>query len=118
MKKSFWSLLLHKGFTIERNNGALYFTASSHSHTRKIFILMLGPGGVQLLIIGTCFAWHPATSINKCRGSVLTARAHVNCLIDTRLLISCETGIYAIDAIITLIRQDIRTKEIMAHYIL
>ena len=31
----------------------------------KAFILMLVLGGVQLLIISTCFAWCPVTSINN-----------------------------------------------------
>ena len=42
----------------------------------KAFILMLVPGGLQILIISTCFAWRPVSSIIKC--GVLTARAHVN----------------------------------------
>ena len=42
----------------------------------KVFIIMLVPGGLQLLIISTCFAWRPVTSINK--SHVLTARAHEN----------------------------------------
>ena len=42
----------------------------------KGFILMLVPGELQLLIISTCFAWRPLTSINK--SHVLTARAHEN----------------------------------------
>ena len=48
----------------------------------KAFILMLIPSGPQLLIVSTCIAWHPVTSINKC--GVLTARAHVNWHINTR----------------------------------
>ena len=65
----------------------------------KAFILMLVPGGLQLLIISTCFVWCPVTSINKC--GVLTAHAqcHVNHLNYTwlfSLLISCDTGFYAI----------------------
>ena len=49
----------------------------------KVFILMLVPAGLQLLIIITCFAWRPGTSINK--SNVLTARAHENCYINTWL---------------------------------
>ena len=49
----------------------------------KAFIIMPVPGGLQLLIISTCFAWRRVTSINKC--SVLTAHTHVNCHINTQL---------------------------------
>ena len=40
----------------------------------KAFILMLVPGGVQLLNISTCFAWRSVMRISK--SHVLTARAH------------------------------------------
>ena len=63
----------------ERNNDALYFTASSHFHTR----IMLVTGGLQFLIISTCFAWRPVTSISK--SHVLTAGASVNCNINAWL---------------------------------
>ena len=49
----------------------------------KVFIRMLFPGELQLLIISTCFAWHPVTSINK--SHVLTACALDNCYINTWL---------------------------------
>ena len=42
----------------------------------KVFILMHVLGGLQLLIISTCFAWRPVTSINN--SHVLTACAHEN----------------------------------------
>ena len=42
----------------------------------KVFTLMLVPGGLQLLIISTCFAWRTVTSIYK--KHALTARAHEN----------------------------------------
>ena len=51
----------------------------------KVFFLMLVLGGLQLLIIGTCFAWRRVTSINK--SHVLTAHAHQNCYINTWLSI-------------------------------
>ena len=64
-------------------------------------ILMLVPGGLQLLIMSTCFAGRPVTGINKFH--VLTARAHENSklihdfiFINKWLLISCDTGINAI----------------------
>ena len=60
----------------------------------KVFILMLVLGRLQLLIISTCFACRPVTSINK--SHVLTASAHENCYINIQLLISCDMGIYAI----------------------
>ena len=64
----------------------------------KAFIFMLVLGGLQFLIIGTCLAWRPVTSISK--SHVLTACACLNCNINAwlalRLLISCDTGIYAI----------------------
>ena len=63
---------------------------------------MLVPGGFQFLIASTCFAWRPVHGINKSH-VILTARACVNCninawllFINKRLLISCDTGIYAI----------------------
>ena len=31
----------------------------------KAFVFMLVPGGLQFLIISTCFAWRPVTSISK-----------------------------------------------------
>ena len=46
----------------------------------KAFVFMLVSGELQFLIIGTCFAWHPITSISK--SHVLTAHAHVNCNIN------------------------------------
>ena len=65
----------------------------------KALVFMLVPGGLEFLISST--AWRPVTSISK--SHVLTARAHVNCnimhgflFINKRLLISCDTGIYAI----------------------
>ena len=65
--------------THERNTctGALYLTASSHFIRVKDVIFMFVPGGLRLLIISTCFAWRPVTSINK--SHVLTACAHENC---------------------------------------
>ena len=30
-----------------------------------IFTLVPGPGGLQLLIISMCFAWHPVKNINE-----------------------------------------------------
>ena len=47
----------------------------------KAFILMLVPGGLQLLINSTYSAWHPVASINK--SHTLTARAHETCYINT-----------------------------------
>ena len=47
----------------------------------KSFIFMLVPGEVWILIISTCFVWHPVKSVNKNR--VLTARTHSNRLINT-----------------------------------
>ena len=47
----------------------------------KAFILVLVPGGVQILII-RCFAWRLVTNINKC--DVFTARVHANCHIKTQ----------------------------------
>ena len=52
----------------------------------KAFILMLVPGGLQLLIINTCCAWCPETSIKKY--GVFTALAHVNCHNNTRFFFS------------------------------
>ena len=49
----------------------------------KVFILILVLGGLQLLIISMCFAWHSVTSINK--GHVLTAHTHENCYVNTWL---------------------------------
>ena len=49
----------------------------------KPFVFMLVPGGLQFLIISTCFAWRPVTSISK--SHVLTARACVNCNINAWL---------------------------------
>ena len=46
----------------------------------KAFIFMLVPGRLQFLIISTCFAWRPVTSISK--SHVLTACARVNCNIN------------------------------------
>ena len=46
----------------------------------KAFAFMLIPGGLQFLIISTCFAWRPVTSISK--SHVFTARARVNCNIN------------------------------------
>ena len=43
----------------------------------KAFVFMLDLGGLQFLIISTCFAWRPVTSI--CKSHVLTARVRVNC---------------------------------------
>ena len=61
-----------------------YILQPNHIFIRvKVFILMLVPGGLQVLIISTCFAWRPVTSINK--SNVLTARAHENCYINTWL---------------------------------
>ena len=55
---------------------AHYILQPHHIFIRvKAFVVMLVPGNVQLLIIGTCtcFAWRPVTSISKFH--VLTARA-------------------------------------------
>ena len=65
----------------------------------KALVLMLVPGGLEFLISSTCFAWRPVMSISK--SHVLTARArvilmHAFLFINKRLLISCDTGIYAI----------------------
>ena len=49
----------------------------------KAFIFMLVLGGLQFLIISTCFAWRPVTSISE--SHVLTAHARVNCNINTGL---------------------------------
>ena len=46
----------------------------------KAFFFMLFPGGLQFLIISTCFAWRPVTRISN--SHVLTAHAHVNCNIN------------------------------------
>ena len=61
-----------KGGALFHINVILSFLSSSHFHTRKTFILMLVTGVFQSLIIGTCFAWCPETSISKSR--VSTAR--------------------------------------------
>ena len=42
----------------------------------KAFVVMLVPGGLQFLIISTCFAWCPVTSISK--SHVLSACVHLN----------------------------------------
>ena len=61
---------------------------------------MLVPGGIQLLIISTSFAWRPVTSMNK--SHVLTARAIIAILIhgflfiNIWLLISCDTTFYVV----------------------
>ena len=47
----------------------------------KAFVFMLILGGLQFLIISTCFAWCPVMSISK--SHVLTAR--VNCNINAWL---------------------------------
>ena len=67
----------------------------------KDFIFMLVPSGLQLLIISMCFAQCMVMGINK--SHVLTAGAHEIAIlihgflfIDICLLISCDTGIYAI----------------------
>ena len=52
----------------------------------KAFNLMLVVGGVRFLIINTCFAWPPVTSINK--SSVLIACGHENRHINTCLFSS------------------------------
>ena len=49
----------------------------------KAFVFMLFPGGLKFLIISTCFAWRPVTSISK--SHVSTARARVNCNINAWL---------------------------------
>ena len=55
-----------------------YILQSHHIFIRvKAFVFMLVQGGFQFLIISTCFAWRPVTSISK--SHVLTARARVNC---------------------------------------
>ena len=76
-----------------------YLLQSHHFFIRvKVFILMLVLGGLQLLIISTCFVWHLVTRINK--SHVLKAHAHKNCyinawlffFINVWLFISCEMG--------------------------
>ena len=49
----------------------------------EAFVFMLVLGGLQFLITSTCFAWRPVTSISK--SHALTARARVNCNINTWL---------------------------------
>ena len=49
----------------------------------KAFVFMLLTGGLQFLIISTCFAWHPVTSISE--SHVLTARVRMNCNISSWL---------------------------------
>ena len=49
----------------------------------KTFIFILIPGGLQFLIISTCFARRPVTSISK--SHVSTAHARMNCNINTWL---------------------------------
>ena len=49
----------------------------------KAFVFMLIPAGLQILIISTCFAWRPVTSISK--SHLLTARTRVNCNINAWL---------------------------------
>ena len=80
-----------------------YISQPHHVFIRiKAFLLMLVTGGLQLLIISISFAWRPVMSINK--SHVLTAHVHKNCyilingflFINIWLLISCDTGIYAI----------------------
>ena len=72
-----------------------YILQARHIFIRvKAFILMLVPGRLQILIISTCFAWRPVSSIIKY--CVLTAHVHKNRHINIWLLISCDTGIYAI----------------------
>ena len=63
---------------------AHYILQPHHIFIRvKAFVVMLVPGGLQFLIISTCFAWRPVTSIRK--SHVLTARTHVNCNINAWL---------------------------------
>ena len=60
---------------------AYYILQPHHIFIRvKAFVVMLVPGGLQFLIISTCFAWRPVTSITK--SHVLTAHACVNCNIN------------------------------------
>ena len=72
-------------------NGELYFTASSHFQTRISFksYARCGRGSVTLLIISTCFAWCPLTSINEYGD--FTARAHVNHLVNAKLFLRLYT---------------------------
>ena len=50
----------------------------------KVFFLILFPGGLQFLIISTCFAWRSVKSmLNK--SHVLTTRANVHCHLNTWL---------------------------------
>ena len=72
----------------------------------EVFILVLVPGGLQLLIISTCFVWYPVTSINESHALIARARKnsyifiHGFLFINIWLLISCGTGIYAIMRIV------------------
>ena len=82
---------------------------------------MLVPGGLQFLIISTCFAWcPPVTSISK--SHVLTARArmiailmHDFLFVNKRLLISCDTGIYAIIKINLFTEQETQDNDFAKH---
>ena len=49
----------------------------------EAFVFMLVLGGLQFLITSMCFAWRPVMSISK--SHALTARARVNCSINTWL---------------------------------
>ena len=52
-------------------------------HHILIRVFMLIPGGLQFLIISTCFAWRLVMSISK--SHVLTACASMNCNINAWL---------------------------------
>ena len=56
---------------------------SSRARCPATALIMLVPGGLQSLIISTCFAGHPVTSINI--SHALTVCLHENCYINTWL---------------------------------
>ena len=67
-----------------RNDMVHYILQPQHIFIRvKAFVFMLVPGGLQFLIISTCLALRPVTSISK--SHVLSACARVNCNINAWL---------------------------------
>ena len=63
----------------------------------KVFTLMLVPGGLKLLVFSTCFAWRPIKAIYLQQARTRIAILIYDFLfINIWLLISCDTGIYAI----------------------
>ena len=65
----------------ETNEIMVHYTLQPHHIFIRVkaFVFILGPGGLQFLIISTCFAWRPVTSMHVNKSHVLTARARMNC---------------------------------------